>query len=400
MSIPVAAHLQNIPRSGIRDFFEVVQSMQDVISLGIGEPDFITPWHIREAAIYSLEKGRTGYTSNLGHARLRRSISEYVSKTTGQRYEPASEVLVAVGVSEAIDLALRAILNPGDEVLYHEPCYVSYSPSVALAHGVPRAVSTRSEDGFCLTADALEAAIGPRTRAVLLNFPTNPTGAVLSQARVAAIAEVCIRRDLTVLADDIYCELMYDDTRHTSIVSIPGMRERTVYLNGLSKAYAMTGFRVGYACGPAGVIDAMMKIHQYSILCAPTMVQDAAVEALDRGGDSVERMRREYELRRNYLVTSLNEIGMSCHRPQGAFYAFPQIPAGRLTSAEFSLRLLQEKKVAVVPGTAFGPSGEGHVRCSYATGLDQIKLAVSRITEFISEIGGAGPDSRVAPERV
>jgi len=386
MSIPIADHVRDIPKSGIRDFFEIVQSMSDVISLGIGEPDFVTPWHIREAAIYSLEKGRTGYTSNLGLPRLRRAISDTVFKATGHRYDPPSEVLVSVGVSEAIDIALRAILNPGDEVLYHEPCYVSYNPSVALAFGTARAIPTRAENQFALLAEDLEAAIGPRTKAVMLNFPTNPTGATLDRAQIEAIAEVCIRRNLVVLSDEIYSDLTYDGREHFSIVSVPGMRERTIYLHGLSKAYAMTGFRIGYACGPASVIDAMMKIHQYSILCASIMSQDAAVEALERGEPAMLRMRREYELRRNYIVQALNDMGLECFMPRGAFYVFPKITSTGLTSTEFSMRLLREKRVAVVPGTAFGPSGEGHVRCSYATALDQIKVAMAKMAEFVEEV--------------
>lgn len=386
MSIPIADHVRDIPKSGIRDFFEIVQSMSDVISLGIGEPDFVTPWHIREAAIYSLEKGRTGYTSNLGLPRLRRAISDTVFKATGHRYDPPSEVLVSVGVSEAIDIALRAILNPGDEVLYHEPCYVSYNPSVALAFGTARAIPTRAENQFALLAEDLEAAIGPRTKAVMLNFPTNPTGATLDRAQIEALAEVCIRRNLVVLSDEIYSDLTYDGREHFSIVSVPGMRERTIYLHGLSKAYAMTGFRIGYACGPASVIDAMMKIHQYSILCASIMSQDAAVEALERGEPAMVRMRREYELRRNYIVQALNDMGLECFMPRGAFYVFPKITSTGLTSTEFSMRLLREKRVAVVPGTAFGPSGEGHVRCSYATALDQIKVAMARMAEFVEEV--------------
>jgi len=386
MSIPIADHVRDIPKSGIRDFFEIVQSMTDVISLGIGEPDFVTPWHIREAAIYSLEKGRTGYSSNLGLPRLRRSISDTVRRATGIHYDPLSEVLVSVGVSEAIDIALRAILNPGDEVLYHEPCYVSYNPSVALAFGVARAIPTRAEDEFSLRPEALEAAIGPRTKAVMLNFPTNPTGGVMTRAQIEAIADVCIRHNLTVLTDEIYSELTYDDREHFSIVAVPGMRERTIYLHGLSKAYAMTGFRVGYACGPNSVIEAMMKIHQYSILCASITSQDAAVEALERGTPAMLRMRREYELRRNYVVSALNDMGLECFMPRGAFYVFPKITSTGLTSREFSMRLLHEKRVAVVPGTAFGPSGEGHVRCSYATGLEQIKIAMQRIAEFCAEV--------------
>lgn len=359
--------------------------MDDVISLGIGEPDFVTPWHIREAAIYSLERGRTGYTSNLGLPRLRQAISAYVERSFGLSYDPKTEVLVSVGVSEAIDSALRSILNPGDEVLYHEPCYVSYNPSVAMAYGVARAIPTRAADEFVLCAEDLDAAVGPRTRVVLLNFPTNPTGATLTAEQAAALAEVCVRRDLIVLTDEIYSELTYDGGRCVSLASLPGMRERTVLLNGMSKAYAMTGFRIGYACGPTEIIDAMMKIHQYSILCASVTSQDAAIEALERGAPAVARMRGQYEQRRNYVVSACNEMGLECFKPRGAFYVFPKISGTGLTSAEFSMRLLREKKVAVVPGTAFGACGEGFVRASYATGLEQIKIAMERMREFVRE---------------
>jgi aminotransferase len=382
VSIAIADHIRDIPRSGIRDFFEIVQSMDDVISLGIGEPDFATPWHIREAAIFALERGRTGYTSNLGLPRLRRTIADYVRKHFAISYEPLSEILVSVGVSEAIDLALRALLNPGDEVIYHEPCYVSYAPTITMARGVAKAVSTRPEDGFALRAEDLEKAITPRTRVVMLNFPTNPTGATMDAAALEKIASVCVRHDLVVLTDEIYSELTYDAGKHTSIAVFPGMKERTVFLHGLSKAFAMTGWRVGFACAPAPLIEAMMKIHQYSILCASIMGQDAAIEALERGQDSVERMRREYERRRNFIVGSLNEMGLECRSPRGAFYVFPSIASTGLSSRDFSLRLLKEKNVAVVPGTAFGPSGEGHVRCSFATAYDQIKIAMERMAEF------------------
>jgi len=382
----IADHVRDIPRSGIRDFFEIVQSMQDVISLGIGEPDFHTPWHIREAAIYSLEKGRTGYTSNLGTPELRKAIARYVAATFGVEYNPKTEVIVTVGVSEAIDLALRALLNPGDEVLYHEPCYVSYSPSIVLAHGVPVAVPTRPEENFSLTAEAVEAKITPRSKVLMLNFPTNPTGGTQSREELEKLAALCIRHDLIVLSDEIYSELTYDGGRHVSLASIPGMKERTVFLHGFSKAFAMTGFRIGYACAPAPLTDAMMKIHQYGILCASTTAQDAALEALENGAADMEMMRKEYEARRNFIVRSFNDLGLPCFKPLGAFYVFPRISATGLSSREFSLRLLEAKKVAVVPGTAFGPSGEGFVRCSYATGLDQIKIAMTRIGEFLQEI--------------
>jgi aminotransferase len=379
----IATHVRDIPRSGIRDFFEIVQSMKEVISLGIGEPDFVTPWHIREAAVYSLEKGKTGYTSNLGSPRLRRSIAAYVGKHFSVEYNPHDEIIVTVGVSEAIDLALRALLNTGDEVLYHEPCYVSYSPSIQLAGGVPVPVATRAEEEFTLRVADLEEAVTPKTRVLMLNFPTNPTGAVMPPEELKKIAAFAVKHDLVVLTDEIYSELTYDELPHHSIAALPGMKERTVFLHGFSKAFAMTGWRIGYACGPADIIEAMMKIHQYSILCAPIMGQEAAIEALDRGARSVERMREEYRLRRNHIVSSLNEAGIPCHLPKGAFYVFPDIRGTGLSSKEFSLKLLEEQKVAVVPGTAFGPGGEGYVRCSYATAMDQIKIATGRIAEFV-----------------
>ena len=381
----IADHVRNIPRSGIRDFFEIVQSMKDVISLGIGEPDFVTPWHIREAAVYSLEKGKTGYTSNLGSPRLRRSIAAYVEKHFSVSYNPHDEIIVTVGVSEAIDLALRALLNPGDEVLYHEPCYVSYGPSIRLAGGVPVPVATRGEDEFSLRAADLEKALTKKTRVLMLNFPTNPTGAVMPLEELKKVAAFAAKHDLVVLTDEIYSELTYDELPHHSIAALPGMKERTVFLHGFSKAFAMTGWRIGYACGPADIIEAMMKIHQYSMLCAPIMAQEAAVEALERGTRSMERMREEYRLRRNFIVSSLNEAGIPCHLPKGAFYVFPNIRGTGLTSREFSLKLLETKNVAVVPGTAFGTCGEGYVRCSYATAMDQIKIAVERITDFVKK---------------
>lgn len=386
MSIAIANTVKDIPRSGIRDFFEVVQSMGDVISLGIGEPDFATPWHIREAAIYSLEKGRTGYSSNLGLPRLRRAVSDYVHAHFGVRYEALSEVLVSVGVSEAIDIALRALLNPGDEVLYHEPCYVSYAPSIVLAGGVARSIATRAEDQFALRAEDVEKAITPRTKVLMLNFPTNPTGGVMPLEELEKVAAVCVKHNLVVLTDEIYSELTYEGGAHHSIAKLPGMKERTVLLHGVSKAFAMTGWRIGFVCAPQELVEAMMKIHQYAILCAPIMSQEAAIEALERGEQSMIGMRREYELRRNYIVRSLNEMGLECFKPRGAFYVFPKITSTGLTSRDFSLRLLREKKVAVVPGSAFGASGEGYVRCSYATGLEQIKIAIQRIGEFCEEV--------------
>jgi aminotransferase len=386
LSKQIADHVRTIPKSGIREFFDIVAQEKEVISLGVGEPDFDTPWHIREAAIYSLEHGRTHYTSNLGLPELRSSICRYVNKHFGIAYDPRTEVLISVGVSEAIDLALRALLNPGDEVLYHEPCYVSYSPSVTMAHGVAVAIPTGADQNFRLTADALAEKITPRSKVLMLNFPCNPTGATQSRSELEKIARLCIDHDLIVLTDEIYSELTYDKAEHTSIASLPGMRERCVFLHGFSKAFAMTGFRIGYACAPAPLTDAMMKIHQYSILCANTMAQDAAIEALEHGAKGVETMRREYERRRNYIVGAFNELGLECFKPVGAFYIFPDITSTGLTSRDFSLGLLEKKKVACVPGPAFGPSGEGFVRCCYATSLDQIKVAMERIAEFVAEV--------------
>ena len=382
----IADHVRGIPRSGIRDFFEIVQTMEEVISLGIGEPDFDTPWHIREAAIYSLEKGRTGYTSNLGLPLLRESISRYVEKNYKVAYDPVNEVIVTVGVSEAIDLALRALLNPGDEVLYHEPCYVSYSPSITLAHGVAISVPTRAKDNFRLTANELKKRITGKSKILMMNFPCNPTGATQTREELKKIAALCVKHDLIVLTDEIYSELTYDSAEHISIATFPGMRERTIFLHGFSKAFAMTGFRIGYACAPTVLIEAMMKIHQYGILCAPITAQDAGIEALEFGAKDVNMMRREYEMRRNYIVRGFNEIGLECFKPLGSFYVFPKISSTGLTSKEFSLRLLREKKVAVVPGTAFGPCGEGHIRACYATSLEQIKIAMQRIQDFCDSL--------------
>lgn len=381
----IAAHVRDLPKSGIREFFDIVAQEKEVISLGVGEPDFDTPWHIREAAIYSLERGRTHYTSNLGLPELRSAICRYVHTHFGIAYDPRTEVIITVGVSEAIDLALRALINPGDEVLYHEPCYVSYSPSVVMAHGIAVAVPTRAEENFSLTAAALAEKITPRSKVLMLNFPCNPTGATQTRAEFEKIARLCIDHDLIVLTDEIYSELRYEGAEHVSIASLPGMRERCIFLHGFSKAFAMTGFRIGYACAPAPLTDAMMKVHQYAILCANTMAQDAAIEALEHGAKEVEAMRHQYEQRRNYIVRSFNDLGLPCFLPHGAFYIFPNITSTGLTSREFSLGLLEKKKVACVPGPAFGPSGEGFVRCCYATSLEQIKVAVERIGDFIAE---------------
>lgn len=379
------AGLASIPRSGIREFFDIVSTVEDVISLGVGEPDFDTPWHIREGSVFALERGATSYTSNLGLPRLRRAIAGYVACTFGVSYDPETEILVTVGVSEALDLAVRALVNPGDEVLYHEPCYVSYGPVIQLAHGVPVPVQTRHEEDFRLTRALLEERVTRRTKALLLNFPTNPTGAVIRREDVEDIAAFAIKHDLIVISDEIYAELTYEG-EHVSIASIPGMRERTIFLHGFSKAWAMTGFRLGYACAPAVLTEAMMKIHQYTMLCAPILSQEAAIEALREPLPDIAEMRAEYLRRRNFLHASFNEMGLRCHKPRGAFYAFPQIAELGLTSREFSLRLLDQYKVAVVPGTAFGPCGEGYIRCSYATGFDELKRAAERIAAFVAGI--------------
>jgi len=382
----IAKHIASIPRSGIRDFFELVQGRDDVISLGVGEPDFCTPWHIREAAIYSLEKGQTGYTSNLGLLSLRKSIAKYVSRFFHVDYVAEKEVLVTVGVSEAIDLALRALLNPGDEVIYHEPCYVSYSPSIVMAYGTPVTVVTKKEDGFSLKPEAVAAAITPRTRMLMLNFPTNPTGACATREDLEGIAKLCIEHNLIVMTDEIYSELRYDSEEHLSIAALPGMRERTILLHGFSKAFAMTGFRLGYACAPQPIIEAMMKIHQYAMLCAPIMSQNAAIEALENGTPSMEKMRDSYHQRRDYVVKRLNEMGIECHTPGGAFYVFPDISKFGLSSKDFAMKLLEQESVAAVPGTAFGACGEGFLRCCYATGFDDLKLAMDKMENFISKL--------------
>ena len=379
----LAKTLAEVPRSGIRDFFEVVSAMQDVISLGIGEPDFDAPWHIREASIFALERGATSYTSNLGLLKLRRAISDYVRDTFGLDYAPEEEILVAVGVSEALDLAIRAICNPGDEILYHEPCYVSYGPLIRFAHGVPVMVPTTVDNEFRLTRADLEKAVTPRTKALLLNYPNNPTGAALAPEEAKEIAEFVAEHDLILITDEIYAELTYDRA-HVSVASFPGLRERTIFLHGFSKAWAMTGYRIGYACAPPVLTDAMMKIHQYTMLCAPILSQEAALEALKNPQADIGEMKTEYLKRRNFLLNSFAEMGISCFMPRGAFYAFPCIRNTGRTSTEFALRLLEQEKVACVPGTAFGPSGEGFVRCSYATSLDNLKEAVRRMGRFIS----------------
>ena len=381
----IAHTVAGIPRSGIREFFDLVQSQADVISLGVGEPDFVTPWHIREAAIYALERGKTSYTSNLGLLKLREAISVCVEKHFGVHYNPATQILIAVGVSEALDIALRAVLNPGDEVIYHEPCYVSYAPSVSLTHGVPVAVECKAENGFAVTAEAIEAAITPRSKVLMLNFPTNPTGGTMTRTELLKISEVVLKHNLLVITDEIYSELTFEG-QHVSIASLPGMKERTIFLHGFSKAYAMTGFRIGYACGPVEIIEAMMKIHQYSMLCASSISQEAALEAIQYGEPDTTEMRGQYKLRRNFIVKAFNDMGLKCHLPRGSFYAFPNITSTGLASKDFAVRLLQEEKVACVPGSAFGPSGEGFLRCCFATSLEQIQVACERMGKFVGRV--------------
>ena len=389
----VAQHVAELPKSGIRKFFDIVAQSKDVVSLGIGEPDFDTPWHISRAAMMCLENGGTHYTSNLGTPELRQAICRYLSRRFGSSFDWQREVLVTVGVSEAIDLAIRAICAPGDEVLYHEPCFVSYAPMIRLAHAVPVAVETRVEDAFRLTVEALERKVTPKTRAILLNFPCNPTGATLSREDMLEILSFAERHDLLILADEVYSELNYEamakgeaEGRLVSFSSFPEYRGRVILLNGFSKSWAMTGYRLGYACGPDDVIDAMMKIHQYGIMSAPTLSQAAGVEAMDNGDNDVARMRREYRRRRDYLVPALNAMGLATLQPKGAFYLFTDIRSTGLDDNAFAMRLLKEFGVAVVPGSAFGGSGAGFVRLSYATSMERIRMAVGRMQRMLDSI--------------
>jgi aminotransferase len=386
----IAKHVINLPKSGIRDFFEVVAKMKDVISLGIGEPDFDTPWHIREAAIYALEKGKTHYTSNLGLIELRRAISKYVEKTFSIGYRPEDEILVTVGVSEALDIAFRALVNPGDKVMFHQPCYVSYSPSITLVHGAAIPVPTYAKDNFALTAEALRAAWQPGAKLLVLNLPCNPTGGTCDRAQIEAIAKFAVEKDLLVLSDEIYSELTFEGV-HTSIASLPGMKERTIYLHGFSKAFAMTGWRIGYACGPAALIEAMMKVHQYSMMCASILSQEAAIEALLRGEDAMKSMRDQYHRRRDFIVRRFNEIGLKCHLPRGSFYAFPDVSGTGLSEKDFAVSLLQAEKVAMVPGTAFGANGSGFCRACFATSYEQLIEASNRIERHVQNLAKQQP---------
>ena len=373
--------VESLPPSGIRRFFDLASEMKDVISLGVGEPDFVTPWHIRDASFDALERGFTSYTSNRGMPQLLQEIARYLAGFA-LHYNPERELLVTVGGSEAIDVALRAMLCPGEEVLIPEPAYVSYRPCAALAGGVPVAVPTRPDRQFRLSADDLEARLTSRSKVLVLCYPNNPTGAVLSESDLQGLAEVCVRHDLLVISDEIYAELSYGG-KHHSIAAQPGMRDRTVVVSGMSKAFAMTGWRIGYAAGPEDVLSAMLKIHQYAILCAPVMGQMAALEALRHGEREKQRMVEEYDRRRRLMVEGLRGVGLPCHEPQGAFYAFPDIRGTGLTAEAFAEGLLRQQRVAVVPGTAFGEAGEGFVRCSYATSADQIAQAVERIGRFV-----------------
>lgn len=372
--------------SGIRKFFDIVRTMEGAISLGVGEPDFDTPWNIREEGIYSLERGRTFYTSNSGLMELKSEISRYLQRRFAVSYDPEREITVTVGGSEGIDLACRALLNPGDEVIIPQPSYVSYEPCVILADGVPVIVELKEENCFKLTAEELEAKITPRTKLLVLPFPNNPTGSIMRRSELEEIARVVQEHDLYVISDEIYTELTYTGEAPASIVQIPGMQERTVLINGFSKAYAMTGWRLGYACGPAPILEQMIKVHQYAIMCAPTTSQYAAVTALRDCDEEVARMREAYNQRRRYLLKRLEEMGIPCFEPEGAFYIFPNITKFGLSSEEFCTRLLQEEKVAVVPGNAFGDSGEGFVRISYAYSLKQLKEAMERIERFVERL--------------
>ncbi len=385
MRNPLSETIVKIQPSGIRKFFDIVTEMEDAITLGVGEPDFDTPWHIRDEGIYSLEKGKTFYTSNAGLKELKIEIDRYLKRRYGVSYNPNNEILVTVGGSEAIDIAMRAMLDPGDEVLIPQPSYVSYEPCCILAGGKPVTIELKAENQFRLTAEELEAAITPKTKLLVLPFPNNPTGAVMEKADLEAIAEVIIKHDIFVLSDEIYSELTYLDN-HVTIASLPGMWERTILINGFSKAYAMTGWRLGYACGPELIIKQMTKIHQYAIMCAPTTSQYAAVEALRNGDEDVAKMREEYNGRRRYLMHRFKEMGLDCFEPFGAFYVFPCIKEFGMTSDEFATRLLEAQRVALVPGTAFGDCGEGFLRISYAYSLDVLKKAMDRVEAFITEL--------------
>ena len=387
MRDPISKVAREMKPSGIRKFFDVVAEMPDAISLGVGEPDFDTPWHIREAGIYSLEQGRTFYTSNSGLMELRGEIAAYYSRRQGITYDPENEIFVTVGGSEAIDMAMRAMCDPGDEVIIPEPCYVSYVPCVDLAGGVPVTISLKEENEFRLTPEELLSAITPKTKILMLAFPNNPTGAIMEREDLEKIAKIVIEKDIYVVSDEIYSELTYGH-EHVTIASLPGMRERTVIINGFSKAYAMTGWRLGFAAGPANILSQMLKLHQYAIMCAPTTSQYAGVEALRNGDEDIKKMRESYNQRRRFLLKELNDMGLTCFEPLGAFYVFPSIKSTGMTSDEFANKLLAEEKLAVVPGTAFGDCGEGFIRISYAYSLDELREALGRIRSFVERHKG------------
>ena len=387
MRNPLSSTIVNIKPSGIRKFFDIASEMDDVISLGVGEPDFDTPWHIRDEGIYSLEKGKTSYTSNAGLKELKEEIAKFLDRHYELKYDPNKEIIVTVGGSEAIDIAMRAMLDPGDEVLIPQPSYVSYEPCCILANGTPVIIELKAENEFRLTAEELEAAITPKTKLLVLPFPNNPTGAIMERKDLEAIAEVIEKHDLYVLSDEIYSELTYAEESHVSIASLPGMWERTILINGFSKSHSMTGWRLGYACGPEVILKQMLKIHQFAIMCAPTTSQYAAVEAMRHGDEDVAKMRDEYNIRRKYLIKRFREMGIECFEALGAFYVFPCIKQFGMTSDEFATALLKQKKVCVVPGTAFGNSGEGFLRISYAYSLENLKIALDRMEEFVKELG-------------
>ncbi len=385
MRNPLSDTIVQIKPSGIRKFFDIVSEMKDAISLGVGEPDFDTPWHVREEGIYSLEKGKTFYTSNSGLKELRVEICNYLKRSQNITYDPLKEVIVTVGGSEAIDIGLRAMINPGDEVLIPQPSYVSYEPCAVLAGAKPVIINLKAENEFRLTAAEVEEAITEKTKILILPFPNNPTGAIMEKEDLEAVAEVVKKHDIYVMSDEIYAELTYKG-KHVSIASLPGMQERTILINGFSKAYAMTGWRLGYACGPEAIIKQMTKIHQFAIMCAPTTSQYAAVEALKNGDADVEMMRESYNQRRRFLINAFKEMGLECFEPFGAFYIFPCIKEFGMTSDEFATRFLEEEKVAVVPGTAFGDCGEGFLRISYAYSLEKLKLAIGKLEHFITKL--------------
>ena len=374
--------VKSIPPSGIRKFFDLVSQTEGVISLGVGEPDFETPWHIREACFYSLEKGETMYTSNMGLLELREEIAAYQKRTIGVEYEPSSDILVTIGVSEAVDLALRALVGPGDEVLVPQPCYVSYAPGTVLAYGTAVPVDTFDEDEYRLRPDVLAGCITPKSKVLILPYPNNPTGGIMRKEDLEALVDIIIKNDLIVISDEIYSELTYNG-RHVSIASLPGMKERTLVLNGFSKAYAMTGWRIGYACGHPDLIGAMNKIHQYTIMCAPIIAQKAAIEALRHGEPEMRKMVENYNYRRRIMLSGFKSIGLDCFEPRGAFYCFPSIKSSGLSSEDFCAKLLREDLVAAVPGTAFGNNGEGFIRCCYAASIDNIQQAIERMGTFL-----------------